>query len=163
MTTAARPTEERASMLYRQENGVETLVDSDVADWLGHVWLTARTNGHYVSFTRNGKVIYLHRYVMDASDGQVVDHINGNTLDNRRENLRVCSHADNIRHRTSINKNNSSGKRGVFFHNRRKHWCATIKHNRKTTHIGSFKTFDEAKLARERVESEMWANFKGKV
>lgn len=53
----------------------------------------------YVAAKQNGRTVYLHRVVMNARKGECVDHLNGDTLDNRRTNLRVCSHAQNMRNR----------------------------------------------------------------
>lgn len=46
-----------------------------------------------------GKKIYLHRFLMDSPEGLIVDHINHQTLDNRRENLRVVTHSENMKNR----------------------------------------------------------------
>jgi len=60
------------------------------------------------------KTIYLHNYIMDAKEGQVVDHINmRETLDNRRSNLRVSESSDNSANRKGANKNAKTGVRNV--------------------------------------------------
>lgn len=46
---------------------------------------------------KNGRRSYMHRDIIGASAGQIVDHVNGNRLDNRRRNLRICTNAENIR------------------------------------------------------------------
>ena len=48
---------------------------------------------------QTGKTIYLHRVIMNPPDGMVVDHINGDGLDNRRQNLRICTQRDNVKNR----------------------------------------------------------------
>lgn len=87
----------------------------------------------------------LHRYLMDCikGDGKVVDHINGNTLDNRKENLRVCTHAENGRNRKKA-KNNTSGYKGVCFNKNRNKWQSYIKLNSKIIHLGYFSTAELA-------------------
>ena len=148
---------------YHQENGVETIVDSDVAAWLPRVWLHTLKKGRYLAYHRARKTIYLHRAIMNCPDDRVVDHINGNTFDNRRVNLRICDTADNIRNRVVLNKNNTSGKRGVFYNKRRDFWEARIKHNRKEIHLGRFATFEEAVSVRKEAEAKYFGAFGGSV
>lgn len=100
----------------------------------------------------DGKIcgkLYLHRFLMDAKPGQFVDHINRNTLDNRRENLRFCTHRQNMqnsRKRVSIlGRKPSSQYKGVSWDKRSQRWVARIhsKHG-KYLWLGSFVTEREA-------------------
>lgn len=87
------------------------------------------------------KVFYLHREIMERVLGRPievglkVDHINGNTLDNTRENLRVATHAQNI-HNAKRHRSNTSGYKGVQKH--KKGWEAAIRVNGKLIHLGVF-------------------------
>ena len=76
----------------------------------------------------NGKRICLplHRVILNAKKGQVVDHIDGNGLNNRRGNLRITSHTGNCVHKIGLASNNTSGYRGVYWHNRAKKWTVQI-------------------------------------
>lgn len=60
---------------------------------------TRKTGNPYARATINGRKVYLHRFIVDAQDGDHVDHLNHCTLDNRRENLEVVSHAENLKRR----------------------------------------------------------------
>lgn len=151
------------SVLHCQENGIRTLVDADVAVWLKRLWLICFKDGLYAAYHRNRKVCYLHREIMECPENMVVDHANGDTFDNRRCNLRVCSTANNVRNRVVLNKNNTTGKRGVTYDARRDMWHAVIKHNRKSYYLGRFGRFEDAKAAREKAEVEFWGLFCGKV
>ena len=82
------------------------------------------------------------RHIMDAKLGEVVDHINGNTLDNRRSNLRIATIKENVRNRTSKGKGNSRFK-GVRFCG----WKASIGVDNKVIHLGYFATEEEAARA----------------
>lgn len=73
-----------------------TMVDDDVFDALSmYRWARSGTKGRYVARRVARKTVYLHRIIMDAPPGIEVDHINRNPLDNRRENLRLCTHQQN--------------------------------------------------------------------
>lgn len=89
----------------------------------------------------------LHRLITEAPDDLVVDHINGDSLDNRLSNLRVCTQQENGMNRTSLNINNTSGVRGVSFHKASNKWRATVRVHRLQHHLGLFTNKQEAEIA----------------
>ena len=83
----------------------------------------------YIQTRIKGKMIKLHRYIMNINNSNlVVDHINRNPLDNRKSNLRICSYQENSFNK-SIRVDNTSGIPGVSFHKINKKWRAKIKYN----------------------------------
>lgn len=99
----------------------------------------------------------MHREVAQPDPGFVVDHINGNRLDNRRENLRVCTYAENARNNGAIKK--SSALRGVSWHAKAGKWRATIKLNGKSKHVGYFATEAEAAAAYDEAARSLHGEF----
>jgi len=97
----------------------------------------------YTDIYKNNKPkrIMLHRYLMDCipHDGKIVDHKNGKTLDNQKENLRFCSHGENMRN-SKKRRNNTSGYKGVTYYKSRNKWTATLMVNRKSIFLGYFTT-----------------------
>jgi len=92
----------------------------------------------YVVATMNYSKYYLHRFIMNVVDRNVyVNHINGNKLDNRRSNLRLCNHRDNLNNRPK-NKNNTSGYKGVYWHKINENWVARIQVNDRYISLGSY-------------------------
>lgn len=87
----------------------------------------------------------MHRLIMDAPAGMVIDHINHDTLDNRRCNLRICTHAENIRNGLRP-KNNTSGFKGVFWERCANRWRARATLDGQSYHLGLFR--DPADAAR---------------
>lgn len=67
----------------------------------------------------------MHRLIMGFPVNMEVDHINGDTLDNRRCNLRICTHAENMANR-KIHRDNTSGYRGVYWSKERNMWRVQI-------------------------------------
>lgn len=89
----------------------------------------------------------MHRLVMDVTDPNThVDHINGNKLDNRKSNLRLCNRRQNLQNRTK-QSNNKSGYKGVVYDKSRARWKAEIGYNGKRKHLGRFDTAEEAYAA----------------
>lgn len=86
---------------------------------------------------------YLHRYLLPGFEQ--VDHINGNRLDNRLENLRGCSNEENNRNK-GPNKKNSSGYKGVYLDKKYNNWRAQITVNYKCKDLGGYDTPEEAAL-----------------
>jgi hypothetical protein len=92
----------------------------------------------------SGRVQYLHRVIAQAVAGQVIDHINGNSLDNRRANLRVCSFAQNAWNRGPKSRNRT-GYKGVVRNGRQ--WAARIMANGQLVVCYGFISPEEAALA----------------
>lgn len=108
-------------------------------------------SGYVGHQTSKGEFVYLHRFIANPHDGMSVDHINGNKLDNRRENLRVCTHQTNMRNRPNPYANNTSGYRGVTYIKRTKKWRAFLS-------LGDFKTPQEAAKAAIRGRELLWGD-----
>jgi hypothetical protein len=103
-------------------------------------------NKFYASMYLNGKSIQIHRLLMNASKGVQVDHINGNPLDNRRNNLRLCTNYQNAWN-VGKTKRNKSGFKGVSWQSRDKRWRAQICVNKKYISLGFYGTPEEAHKA----------------
>ena len=102
--------------------------------------------------------IYMHREIMKATKGVEVDHKNLNKLDNRRENLRLCTRTENARN-IPKGKRNTSGFKGVFFQNRKNPWRARIRCGEKSISLGSFKTPEEAASAYNAAATRLHGEF----
>ena len=100
----------------------------------------------YVMRREMGKIIYMHRVIMNPLPGMVVDHIDGNSLNNTRSNLRICLQRDNAKN-VSTQSNNTSGYKGVHWRRDRKTWKVEICANGKRVYIGSFHDLQSAVLA----------------
>lgn len=98
------------------QNGLKTIIDLEDLEKINHMGWYAKydrhTNGYYVLGGSHG--VQLHRLIMDTPNGLVVDHINRNTLDNRKSNLRNVSNSENIKN-SSLRKDNRSGRKGVSY------------------------------------------------
>ena len=149
--------------------GKETLVDDEDYDELAkYSWgacYDADTNSYYVrrgARTSDGRntTIGMHQHIMGfpSKKGMKVDHINHNPLDNRRCNLRVCSNSSNrANHR--LQKNNSSGLNGVYWHKRDKAWRAQLKYQNKQITLGNFPTREKASRAVDARLKQLFGEF----
>jgi HNH endonuclease/AP2 domain len=117
-----------------------TIVDADTFVWASkYKWHAAFWKNGFYANRRNGKGhIPLHREILNAPTGSIVDHINGDTLDNRKENLRLCTSTENTRNQRLV-KRNTSGYKGVSWHKHQKKWIVRIRVNRKLIHLGYYK------------------------
>ena len=102
----------------------------------------------------NKKTIRFH-YLLDKKG---YDHINRNTFDNRKSNLRKASVEENARNHT-IRKDNTSGVTGVYWRKDKGKWQAGIGLNGKTKHLGVFDTYEEAVEARIKAEKDLYGEW----
>ena len=101
----------------------------------------ARTNIRKSDGTRT--MLRMHRLITDAKKGEEVDHINHDTIDNQKENLRICTRSENGCNR-GAQENNTSGYKGVSLDKSSGKWRAAIKLNGKRIYLGYFATKEEA-------------------
>lgn len=128
-----------------------------------HVWWEPKSNTPYVvrSLPRGfgpRRAERLHRVIAGAHPGVEVDHKNGNGLDNRRANLRLCTHAENTRN-AQKRKDNTSGHKGVSWNPRLQAWVAYVNHQGKRHHLGYFHEIQEAVEARRAKATELHGDF----
>ncbi len=139
--------------------GKFAMVDDEDYEWLNQWKWHAHYNrhGHYPYAQRvfivnkkltwrwrgNQQIIFMHRVILNTPAGLFTDHIDRNTLNNQRKNLRICSTSQNSMN-SKMKKNNTSGFKGVDFHKRNKRWRVTIQLNEKRYFIGNFKNKIEA-------------------
>lgn len=137
--------------------GQVVLVDDDMYEELNQFkW---RYSSGYALCTDNKTL--MHRQIMNVTNPQLyVDHINHDCLDNRKENLRVCTNSQN-RGNSKKSSNNKSGFKGVTFDKNRKQksWKAQIGFERKIITIGYFKTAEEAAVAYDIKSKELFGEF----
>ena len=98
------------------------------------------------------KTIKMHREILKDTEGLQVDHINGNGLDNRKVNLRLCTNQQNHFNRKLPNKNNKLGVKGVYIEGVK--FRARIKSNSKRINLGSFNVLGDADSAYRKAEEK---------
>lgn len=112
---------------------------------------------HTPMVNKVNKTVLMHRVIMNAPKGKQVDHIDGDTLNNRKSNLRICTSQQN--HFNSKSKSGSSIYKGVSWHKSQNKWNAYIKANGRLNHLGSFLTEKEGALAYNRAAKKYFGEF----
>lgn len=106
---------------------------------------------------KNGLKILMHRLIMGANNGQFIDHIDGNGLNNQKSNLRFCTHTENMRN--SKKRNSISEYKGVSWFKHARRWRARITVNKKGITIGYFKDKTHAARAYDQAAIKHYGKF----
>jgi HNH endonuclease len=153
------------SKIIKLTQGFETIVDDDIFEKIGHLkWCARYTDkSKYVWAGKriNNKIVRLHRFIMNPGPNETVDHINNNPLDNRKENLRICSLKDNSRNtRAHTKKARKFSKfKGVSWLKSCNKWRAYIVKDNKQHHLGCHADEIQAAKAYNTAAKELFGEF----
>lgn len=142
--------------------GQTAFIDKDNFD-------TVKDYGWYAYYDKIGKTFYavsrthgtkikMHRLILNATEEQKVDHTDHNGLNNRKNNIRLCTQSQNCMNKR-VQSNNTSGYKGVSFHRGKNKYQAMIMVNRKQIYIGSFLTALEASEAYQKEAKKLHGEF----
>lgn len=141
-------------------NGEQWLVDAVDLPLVGHInWTRDFPNTYAITNYRTGaKRLRLHVAIANPPAGFVVDHIDGNAYDNRRNNLRICREDQNGCN-LPLSKANTSGHKGVGWYKANSCWRAYIVRNGRQIHLGYFDRKEDAIAAHARAEPQIFGEF----
>lgn len=135
--------------------GKFTIVDEEDFNRFGHLkWSLCGgrgKGGFYAGRGGNGTTIYLHRLINNPPRGYETDHINHDTLDNRRVNLRSVRRSQNNENRSVLNSTSSTRKSCVYYHRQKRRFRVRITVEQREQSFGYYKTLEEASAVAERV------------
>ena len=126
--------------------------------WLVNRFRGSKTYSNYYIISSKGK--FLHRILLKEPKGKTIDHIDGDSMNNRKSNLRICTIRENSKN-NKIHKYNKSGHKGVlwYYYRNVNKWMAYICIDNKRTTLGYFEDYDEACKVREDAEKELFGEF----
>ena len=130
--------------------------DEDYERVSSYKWSLQNTN--YAASCIDGKKTLLHRFILDVSQEQTIDHKNRDGLDCRRENLRLCTHSQN-QHNRPAQRNNSTGYKGVRWNKTNKRYAANISVDGHRIHLGYFDSPEDAAYAYDQAALQHYGEF----
>lgn len=131
------------------DKGLFAIIDEADYDIVSlHKWYARKNNRNTYATSCNNKRLHMHRLIMGVSNSKIyVDHKNHNGLDNRKDNLRIVTHSQNMCNKRSYT-NSTSTYKGVHWNNGKSLWTTQIRIPKgKTIHVGHFKDENEAAAA----------------
>lgn len=153
-------------------NVLEVLIDKEdiprIKLYTWHAKYQKDIDSYYIETNQkvsSGKfMLMLHRFIMKTNDSLTIDHINHNTLDNRKSNLRICSQGENNLNQAELRKNNKTGYRNISYQTRYGQYIVTLMIDGKNKTIGRTSSLSEAvkmrDIAKKRYGVKSVYNFK---
>ncbi len=146
--------------------GKYAVIDDEDYDWLAKwKWHAHQYCGRWYALRtvylgggrkhRENRIIRMHREILNTPQGMETDHANGNGLDNRRSNLRICTRSQNAANR----KVNKSGYKGVHLHKQTGKWHPRIKVNYESISLGLFENQKDAARAYDKAARHYFGQF----
>lgn len=161
-TEILRPIRVQGNLAYVPlTKGYEATIDAaDVPLVEGFNWSIARRKNGKIYAQRRipGGIVLMHRQITGAADGEKVDHRDNDGLNNRRDNLRPATDAENNQNKPT-NSRNKSGFKGVSWFAGTRKWRATIQSNGKWVHLGYFTSAEDAHAAYRIASANLHGDF----
>lgn len=155
------PTAPAHSCLIPLTQGKVAIIDSENYEWLNQwKWYASDKNyGGYIAVRtiNRKKKIRMHRLIMNCPDDKQIDHINHRINDNRKCNLRICTHTQNLQNQLS--RGGKSVFKGITYSYPNRKWVARIQLNKRRIFLGSFNTEIDAAKAYDTKALELFGEF----
>jgi len=127
-------------------NGLFAKIDDDDFEKVSKcLWHISKSN--YASATIKSKSVFMHRLIMKPPKNMVVDHKDGDRLDNQKSNLRICTQQENVFNQLKHCRTTSSQFKGVHWCNKTEKWLSKIRHKNKLYRLGEFIIEEQAARA----------------
>ena len=156
-----------AEILLTQNKKV-TVDECDFIELSKHKWCAGCFGGKWyaVRYSKNsnknsnshGKIVFMHRQIMNVKKGKQIDHRNGDGLDNKRENLRLSTQQQNVFNQKPTGHGTSKYK-GVSWIKKVGKWYSSIKHNNKSKYLGIYNNEIDAAKAYDNAAKQLFGEF----
>ena len=139
---------------YLYDSNKKFYFDLEDYDKIKEYYWVINNKGYVITGGANNSNLLMHRLILNVLDDQEIDHINHNTNDNRKENLRIVTRSQNQMN-ASLRSNNTSGVTGVYFDNTYGYWVSKIQQDV----LGHFANFDDAVKVRKEAEEKYFGEY----